>query len=68
MLIKLMNVIKSIAYLGLLTLIFLFIFTLLGKELFKGKVFDETGNIPRYNFETLFWSFVTVFSIMTGDN
>lgn len=64
---KLLNAVKSIAYLGLLTLIFMFIFTLLGKQLFKGKLLDDKGEIPRANFETLFWSFVTVFEILTGE-
>ncbi|OMJ69330.1 hypothetical protein SteCoe_32973 [Stentor coeruleus] len=65
---KLINAAKSIAYLGLLSMISVFIFTLLGKQLFKGQLLDQDGQIPRANFETLFWSFVTVFDILTSEN
>lgn len=68
MLVKLIRSLKSIAYLGLLMLIILFIYTLLGKQLFKDKLNDANGNNPRANFDNLFWSFVTVFNITTLQN
>ena len=65
---KLIASIKSISYLGLLTLIVVFIFTLLGKALFQGKLQCPQGNTPRMNFDTLFWSFVNVFDLLTTTN
>lgn len=65
---KLLGAAKSISYLGLLSLIMVFIFTLLGKQLFQDILVDSDGSIPRMNFNTLFWSFVTVFDILTSEN
>ena len=64
---KLMNSTKSICYLGLITFITIFIYTLLGKRLFQGKLISEDGEIPRANFNNFFWSFVTVFQLVTGE-
>ena len=44
----------------------MFIYTLLGKQLFKGSMKDETDDNPRTNFDNLFWAFITVFNILTG--
>ena len=68
MLLKLINSMKSISYLGLLMLIIMFIYTLLGKQLFKGIMNDGNGNNPRSNFDNLFWAFVTVFTLITTQN
>ena len=62
-----MNSTKSICYLGLITFITIFIYTLLGKRLFQGKLISEDGEIPRANFNNFFWSFVTVFQLVTGE-
>ena len=64
---KLIASIKSISYLGLLSLIIVFIFTLLGNQLFQGKLVEDGGEVPRMNFNTLFWSFVTVFDLLTTE-
>ena len=68
MLLKLIKSMKSISYLGLLMLIIMFIYTLLGKQLFKDAMDDGTGNNPRSNFDNLFWAFVTVFTLITAQN
>jgi hypothetical protein len=65
MLLKLIKSMKAISYLGLLMLIIMFIYTLLGKQLFKNQMDDGTGHNPRWNFDNLFWSFVTVFQLLT---
>ncbi|CAK8987174.1 L type [Durusdinium trenchii] len=64
----------------ILLVIIMFIFTLLGMQLFGGK---WTGNhfcddpndyaacvaeTPRANFDNFFWGFVTVFQVLTGEN
>ena len=49
-------------------LIIMFIYALLGKQLFKGQMNDGFGNIPRANFDDLFWAFVTVFNVITLQN
>jgi len=58
----------SIGYLGLLCMLWMFIYSLLGMEVFKGTLKDDEGNIPRANFETFYWSMITVFQILTGEN
>lgn len=68
MLIKLIKSMKSISYLGLLMLIIMFIYTLLGKQLFKGIMDDGEGENPRANFDNLFWSFITVFTLLTAQD
>lgn len=68
MLIKLINSMKAITYLALLMLIIMFIYTLLGKQLFQNQMDDGDGGNPRANFDNLFWAFITVFTILTGEN
>ncbi|OMJ67418.1 hypothetical protein SteCoe_35428 [Stentor coeruleus] len=68
MLVKLIKSMKAITYLGLLMLIIMFIYTLLGKQLFQGSMDDGDGGIPRANYENLFWAFITVFTVLTGEN
>lgn len=65
---KLLHSTKSICYLGLITFITIFIYALLGKRLFEGTLDDGNGNLPRANFDNFFWSFVTVFNLVTGEN
>jgi hypothetical protein len=55
--------------------IFIYVFSLLGMEMFAGKFkFDKygyydpvNGTVPRQNFDEILWSFVTVFQILVGD-
>ena len=68
MLIKLINSMKAISYLALLMLIIMFIYTLLGKQLFQFQMDDGDGGNPRANFDNLFWAFITVFTILTQEN
>ncbi|XP_034737220.1 voltage-dependent T-type calcium channel subunit alpha-1I-like isoform X1 [Etheostoma cragini] len=60
------------ATLCMLLLFVIFIFSVMGMHLFGGKFFFETqhGNIivERKNFDTLLWSMVTVFQILTQDD
>ena len=49
--------------------LFLFIYTVLGMQLFKGKFVDVYGMpLSRANFDTFPWALITVFQIVTGEN
>jgi hypothetical protein len=66
---------KDVSYFTLLLLIVIFIYTLLGMELFANLAkFDENGNVdmvngtsPLANFDTFLDSFTTVFIVLTND-
>ena len=51
----------SISYLGLLVLLILFIFALMGTQFFSKRMTDEDGESPRSNFDNIGWSMVTIF-------
>jgi len=59
---------KDLYYFGLITMIFIFIFAVLGMQLFLGKFENADGTVPRANYDSFAWSIVTVFQIMTGEN
>eukprot|EP00762_Andalucia_godoyi_P008681 ANDGO_00428.mRNA.1 Muscle calcium channel subunit alpha-1 len=59
--------IASVAWLSMLLLLVIFIFALLGMSLFGGNV-QVDGEVPRSNFDTIYWSMITVFQILTGEN
>ena len=47
----------------------IFIFALLGMQLFGGKMCGlDDGEVPRHNFDTLLWALVTVFQVLTGED
>eukprot|EP00232_Nephroselmis_pyriformis_P016757 CAMPEP_0182878560 /NCGR_PEP_ID=MMETSP0034_2-20130328/15427_1 /TAXON_ID=156128 /ORGANISM="Nephroselmis pyriformis, Strain CCMP717" /LENGTH=787 /DNA_ID=CAMNT_0025011449 /DNA_START=233 /DNA_END=2593 /DNA_ORIENTATION=+ len=61
---------KTVLELGNFTFIVLlviFIYALLGMQLFGGK-FDFDGEVPRHNFDSLLWASVTVFQVLTGED
>jgi voltage-dependent calcium channel L type alpha-1D len=64
---------------AVLFMLFVYIYALIGMQTFAGQFrFDEYGfpvardqpaaYVPRANFDTLLWSAVTVFQILTGEN
>ena len=71
--------VKEVFTFFILLLIGMFIFTLLGMELFGYKIYyDEDGNIagpeqegpviaPRPNFDSLYYGFVTIFVVFIGE-
>jgi hypothetical protein len=59
--------IGSFAYLAMLLLLFMFIYSLLGMQIFGGK-FDFDDGLPRGNYDTFHHSFVTVFVVLTMEN
>ena len=68
--------IKDVSNFSVLLFLFIFIYTLLGRELFAYKVtFDESGRFsesddaksPRNNFDTFFNALITIFIVLTGE-
>ena len=58
---------SSFAYIAVLLIIFLFIYALLGMQIFGGKFnFDE--GIPRGNYDTFNAAFLTAFQTLTMEN
>ena len=53
--------------LGVFLGVFLVVFALLGMEMFGGKFNFEEG-VPKANFDSFNWSFVTVFQLLTMEN
>ncbi|CAF4162955.1 unnamed protein product, partial [Rotaria sordida] len=69
---RLMSIIgKSIGALGNLTLILgiiIFIFAVMGMQLFGQKYYDKFGkDIPRWNFFDFFHAFMIVFRVLCGE-
>lgn len=63
----------DISSFSVLLFLLMFIYILLGMELFSIKMDDENSptskaKIPRNNFNTFFSSFIVVFTILTGEN
>lgn len=65
---KMAKSLPTISYLGLLCLLCMFIYSLLGMQFFGGKLKDGDGEPARANFDNLYWSFITIFQIITGEN
>ena len=59
---------KSILYITGLLILFIFIFTMAGMQLFGGKLTEEDGSIPRNNFDSFHWATVSVFQVLAGEN
>ena len=60
---------SSFGYIALLLLLFCFIYSVLGMQLFGGMWKDKGPDFekPRNHFDSLHWSFVTVFQILAGE-
>ncbi|KAL6043077.1 Sodium ion transport-associated [Balamuthia mandrillaris] len=58
------RVTSSLAYNLLLLTVVMFIFAVMGMYLFAGKFGEEEK--PRLHFDTFFWSFMTVFQLVSG--
>lgn len=59
---------SSITNLGVLTLLFLFINSLLAKQFYSNKLMTEDGEESRYSFRSTAMSLITFFIILTGEN
>lgn len=62
----------DISSFSVLLFLLMFIYILLGMELFSIKMDDEStptkAKIPRNNFNTFFSSFIVIFTVLTGEN
>lgn len=64
-----MSSLEQFAYIALLLLLFMIIFSLIGMQIFGGYFqFENPENYPRQRFDTFLDSFLTVFQIMTMEN
>jgi voltage-dependent calcium channel L type alpha-1D len=74
MLVKIGKTVKDISSFSVLLFLFMFVYCLLGMELFGYKVkyndddkLDDNGQSPRANFDTFIMAFTTVFIVLTGE-
>jgi hypothetical protein len=58
----------QVAYFSLLLVIFIYVFALLGMQLYAGKLYDDEGEVFRSNYDTFWWAVITVFQIIGGEN
>ena len=59
--------ITSFMYIGVLLLIFIFIYSLLGMQMFGGR-FDFSEGTPRQNFDSFNNAFLSVYQVLTVEN
>ncbi|OMJ79317.1 hypothetical protein SteCoe_20698 [Stentor coeruleus] len=59
--------VSKFLYLLLLLVLLLLIFSLLGMQLFANK-FNFYEGLPRNNFDTFNWAFITMFQVLSGEN
>ena len=59
---------SSFVYLAILLLLFIFIYSLMGMQLFGGQFNNFEGTKPRANFDSFGVAFLTVFQLLTMEN
>jgi len=59
---------QAITNLGVLIVLFLFIFALLCKQFYSEPLLDDDGEESRYSFGDTFTALITMFIILTGEN
>ena len=62
------NSASAISNLAVLSMLFLFVYSLIGKQFFYGVMIDEDGEETRYHFTTTVDSMITMFIVLTGEN
>ena len=60
--------IGAISNLAVLQFLFMFVYSLVGKQFFHGETIDEQGNITRDHFNTTIDAMITMFIVLTGEN
>jgi len=63
-----LNSFSSIANLGLLMFLLIFIYSLIGMQFFSGDIPDNEDNEFRFNFNTFGYSLITIFVMLTAEN
>jgi voltage-dependent calcium channel L type alpha-1C/voltage-dependent calcium channel L type alpha-1D len=60
---------KSVVYVMLLLMLFVFIFTVAGMQFFgAGKMRATDGQVSRNNYDTFYWAFISTFQVLAGEN
>jgi len=59
---------SAISNLAVLSLLFLFVYSLIGKQFFYGQMVDLKGEVTRYHFNSTVDSMITMFIVLTGEN
>ena len=59
---------QAIMHLGLLCILCIFIYALMGTQFYAKQLKDEEGESPRSNFDHIGWSMITIFQILSGEN
>ena len=62
------NSFSAISNLAVLALLFLFVYSLIGKQFFYGDMIDEEGEVTRYHFNSTQDAMITMFIVLTGEN
>lgn len=79
LLLTIVSTVREIGNFSVLLFLFMYIYALIGMQMFGNRFrFDADGfpvdtahpavYIPRANFDTMLWSMVTIFQILTGEN
>lgn len=63
-----LNSFSSIANLGLLMFLLIFIYALIGMQFFSGDIPDNKNGEFRYNFNSFGYSLITIFVLLTAEN
>ncbi len=63
-----LNSFSSIANLGLLMFLVIFIYALIGMQFFSGAIPDNEDGEFRFNFDTFGYSLITIFVLLTSEN
>ena len=58
----------AISNLAVLTTLFIFVYSLIGKQFFHGVMIEEEGEETRYHFKTTIDAMITMFIVLTGEN
>ena len=63
-----MDSFAAISNLAILVLLFLFVYSLIGKQFFHGDMLNDDGELTRYHFNTTTDAMITMFIVLTGEN
>ena len=64
----LVNSLEGIFYVSMLLLLFIVIYAILGMQFFQHKLSDGEGGVPRNNFDSFHWAFISTFQVLAGEN
>lgn len=62
------NAWRSVVYVMLLLMLFVFIFTVAGMQFFAGKLVNPDLTVPRNNYDSFYWGFISTFQVLAGED